>query len=91
MYSRGNIDQASRSVKYDLKRKMNYFSIAINSNATSMDLFNAVQKYIHMIELYHLNLKINLAEFCDSEDSENEGHKQYHIKDLLDAKFNDKK
>lgn len=61
---------ASRSVKYDLKRKMSYFKIAFSTEQTSFDLYTAVQKYIHMIELYHLNLRSNIADFESSESSE---------------------
>lgn len=58
-------------MKYDLRRKMSYFCIAINNKKTSLDLYNAVQKYIHMIELYHLNLRSNIAGFDESETDEN--------------------
>ena len=61
---------ASRSVKYDLKRKMSYFKIAFSAEQTSLDLYTAVQKYIHMIELYHLNLRSNIADFESSESSD---------------------
>lgn len=50
---------------------MSYFCIAINNQKTSLDLYNAVQKYIHMIELYHLNLRSNIAGLEESETEQN--------------------
>lgn len=64
------IDNASRKVEYDLRRKMSYFKIVVNTKYTSGDLFNEVQKFIHMIELYHINLRSNIADFQDQSDSE---------------------
>lgn len=66
---------------------MNFFSIPVSSDITSYDLFQEVQKYIHMIELYHLNLKLNFADVGDDDESEGEDHDDYTIRDLLDAHF----
>ena len=53
------IDQASRLVKYDQRRKMSYFEISVDEKQTSNDLHCLVQKYFYMIELYHLILREN--------------------------------
>ena len=57
-------------MKYDLKRKMSYFKVSLQEDMTSMDLFNEVQKWIYMIELYHLNLRSNIADFQSSDEEE---------------------
>ena len=49
---------------------MSYFTIAVSDDKTSADLYHAVQKYIHMIELYHLNLKSNIADFDSGGDED---------------------
>ena len=65
----GEIDTVSRSVQYDIRRRMSYFQIVVDKLKTTKDLFTKVQKYIHMIELYHINLYSNLADVEDSQES----------------------
>ena len=48
---------------------MSYFQIVVDKLKTTKDLFTNVQKYIHMIELYHINLYSNLADVEDSQES----------------------
>lgn len=96
MHSCSNIDEASRSVKYDAKRKMSYFRIAISDLKTSLDLFNEVQKWIYMVELYHLNLRSNITDLKgnDPETSKYESEKDdlhkkrdYTVKEMLYQQF----
>ena len=57
------IDIVSKSVKYDLQRNMSYFNIRVDKKENSADLFHKAQKYIYLLELYHLNMKSGLADF----------------------------
>jgi hypothetical protein len=91
------IDEASRNVKYDHKRKMSYFKIVVNRKYTSGDLFNVVQKFFHMIELYHITIRSNIADFHEHSDLDSEQSSpvtgaitkncDYTIRDLIDGKI----
>ncbi|CAI2361166.1 unnamed protein product [Moneuplotes crassus] len=59
------VDTVSRSVQYDLRRKLSFFKMIVKRKETTGELFNRVQKYVHMIELYHINLHSNLTDIDD--------------------------
>ena len=69
--------------------KWTSFLLPLVNKRTSLDLFNAIQKYIHMIELYHLNIKLNLDENYEGDGLEGEVN-QCTVKDLLQQKFSSK-